>query len=62
MDNHLTGAGGDDEFQGNVDYTFTRPDGTQLGNQAQSAWLQDCEQSFFFSVCSENLTVLSPRP
>ena len=26
-------AGGKDESQGNVDYTFTRPDGTQLGNQ-----------------------------
>jgi beta-glucosidase len=39
----LVGAGGDDEFQGNVDYTFTRPDGTQLGTQAHCAWLQDCE-------------------
>ncbi|PPQ79038.1 hypothetical protein CVT25_002347 [Psilocybe cyanescens] len=29
----VKGAGGDDEFQGNVDYTFTRPDGTQLGTQ-----------------------------
>lgn len=28
-----TEAGGDDEFQGNVEYTFTRPDGTQLGTQ-----------------------------
>ena len=28
-----SGAGGDDEFQGNVDYTFTRPGGTQLGKQ-----------------------------
>ena len=26
-------AGGDDEFQGKVEYTFTRPDGTQLGTQ-----------------------------
>ncbi len=26
-------AGGDDEFQGRVEYTFTRPDGTQLGTQ-----------------------------
>ena len=26
-------AGGSDEFQGFVDYTFTRPDGTQLGTQ-----------------------------
>jgi len=30
-----TGAGGDDEFQGLVDYTFTRPDGTQLGTQGE---------------------------
>lgn len=29
------GAGGDDELQGNVDYTFTRPDGTQLGTQGK---------------------------
>ena len=29
-------AGGDDEFQGRVEYTFTRPDGTQLGTQGQS--------------------------
>ena len=28
-------AGGDDEFQGRVEYTFTRPDGTQLGTQGQ---------------------------
>jgi hypothetical protein len=39
----FTEAGGDDEFQGNVDYTFTRPDGTQLGTQAHCAWLQDCK-------------------
>ncbi|KAF7792027.1 hypothetical protein EIP86_003054 [Pleurotus ostreatoroseus] len=26
-------AGGDDEFQGRVEYTFTRPDGTELGPQ-----------------------------
>ena len=32
----VLGAGGDDEFQGNVDYTFTRPDGTQLGNQGNA--------------------------
>lgn len=30
---YFAGAGGDDEFQGLVDYTFTRPDGTQLGTQ-----------------------------
>ncbi|KAF8146455.1 glycoside hydrolase family 1 protein [Mycena galopus ATCC 62051] len=32
---NLCRAGGDDEFQGLVDYTFTRPDGTQLGNQGR---------------------------
>ena len=32
---HTLGAGGDDEFLGYVDYTFTRPDGTQLGNQGK---------------------------
>lgn len=32
----LLGGGGDDEFQGLVDYTFTRPDGTQLGTQGTS--------------------------
>jgi len=39
-------AGGDDEFQGLVDYTFTRPDGTQLGKQAHCAWLQDYPEGF----------------
>lgn len=43
---NLCRAGGDDEFQGLVDYTFTRPDGTQLGNQAHCAWLQDYPQGF----------------
>ncbi|KAF9045018.1 glycoside hydrolase family 1 protein [Panaeolus papilionaceus] len=43
---NLARAGGDDEFQGNVDYTFTRPDGTQLGNQAHCAWLQDYPEGF----------------
>ncbi|KAG8851643.1 Beta-glucosidase 1B [Tulasnella sp. 330] len=33
-------GGGPDEFQGNVTYTFTRPDGTDLGCQGQSSWLQ----------------------
>ncbi|KAF8240408.1 glycoside hydrolase family 1 protein [Tricholoma matsutake] len=41
---NLARAGGDDEFQGLVDYTFTRPDGTQLGMQAHCAWLQDYPQ------------------
>ncbi|KAJ7292685.1 beta-glucosidase [Mycena rebaudengoi] len=41
---NLCRAGGDDEFQGLVDYTFTRPDGSQLGTQAHCAWLQDCMQ------------------
>ncbi|KAF4613289.1 hypothetical protein D9613_010794 [Agrocybe pediades] len=43
---NLCRAGGDDEFQGLVDYTFTRPDGTQLGNQAHCAWLQDYPDGF----------------
>jgi len=43
---NLCRAGGDDEFQGLVDYTFVRPDGTQLGNQAHCAWLQDYPQGF----------------
>ncbi|THU82827.1 glycoside hydrolase family 1 protein [Dendrothele bispora CBS 962.96] len=43
---NLCRAGGDDEFQGLVDYTFTRPDGTQLGTQAHCAWLQDYPQGF----------------
>ncbi|KAI3612815.1 glycoside hydrolase family 1 protein [Moniliophthora roreri] len=43
---NLCRAGGDDEFQGNVDYTFTRPDGTQLGTQAHCAWLQDYPEGF----------------
>jgi beta-glucosidase len=37
---NLIQAGGDDEFQGNTKYTFTRPDGTQLGTQGHSPWLQ----------------------
>lgn len=43
---NLCKAGGDDEFQGLVDYTFTRPDGTQLGPQAHCAWLQDYPDGF----------------
>ncbi|KAK0499187.1 beta-glucosidase 1B [Armillaria luteobubalina] len=43
---NLCRAGGDDEFQGLVDYTFTRPDGSQLGTQAHCAWLQDYPQGF----------------
>ncbi|KAJ3562816.1 hypothetical protein NP233_g9340 [Leucocoprinus birnbaumii] len=43
---NLCRAGGEDEFQGLVDYTFTRPDGTQLGTQAHSAWLQDYPEGF----------------
>ena len=39
----FTEAGGDDELQGHAEYTFTRPDGTQLGEQAHCAWLQDCK-------------------
>ncbi|RPD61802.1 beta-glucosidase 1B [Lentinus tigrinus ALCF2SS1-7] len=43
---NLCKAGGDDEFQGKVEYTFTRPDGTQLGTQAHCAWLQDYPEGF----------------
>ncbi|KAJ8514966.1 hypothetical protein ONZ45_g7557 [Pleurotus djamor] len=43
---NLARAGGDDEFQGLVDYTFTRPDGTELGVQAECGWLQDYPQGF----------------
>ncbi|KAF7302934.1 Glycoside hydrolase family 1 protein [Mycena kentingensis (nom. inval.)] len=43
---NLARAGGEDEFQGNVDYTFTRPDGTQLGTQAHCPWLQDYPEGF----------------
>ncbi|KAI0767555.1 beta-glucosidase [Fomes fomentarius] len=43
---NLCKAGGDDEFQGRVEYTFTRPDGTQLGTQAHCAWLQDYPEGF----------------
>lgn len=43
---NLIKAGGDDEFQGRTEYTFTRPDGTQLGTQAQCAWLQTYPEGF----------------
>ncbi|KAB5590216.1 Beta-glucosidase [Ceratobasidium theobromae] len=43
---NLCKAGGSDEFQGFVDYTFTRPDGTQLGCQAHCAWLQTYPDGF----------------
>lgn len=43
---NLCRAGGEDEFQGLVDYTFTRPDGSQLGTQAHCAWLQDYPDGF----------------
>lgn len=43
---NLCKAGGDDEFQGFVDYTFTRPDGTQLGTQAHCTWIQTYPTGF----------------
>lgn len=43
---NLCRDGGDDEFQGLVEYTFIRPDGTQLGTQAHCAWLQDYPRGF----------------
>jgi beta-glucosidase len=36
----LTKAGGTDEFCGKTIYTFKKPDGTDLGVQAQCDWLQ----------------------
>ena len=35
-----------DESQGRAEYTFTRPDGTQLGTQAHCAWLQTYAPGF----------------
>ncbi|GJE93439.1 glycoside hydrolase family 1 protein [Phanerochaete sordida] len=43
---NLCKAGGEDEFQGNVEYTFTRPDGSQLGTAAHCPWLQDYAPGF----------------
>jgi beta-glucosidase len=43
---NLCKAGGEDVLQGYVEYTFTRPDGTQLGTQAHCGWLQDYPQGF----------------
>lgn len=43
---NLCRHGGDDEFQGLVEYTFIRSDGSQLGTQAHCAWLQDYPQGF----------------
>ncbi|KAI0659353.1 beta-glucosidase 1A [Cubamyces menziesii] len=42
----LVQDGGDNEIQGNVKYTFTRPDGTQLGKQAHVPWLQSYPPGF----------------
>ncbi|RPD65700.1 beta-glucosidase 1A [Lentinus tigrinus ALCF2SS1-6] len=42
----LVKEGGDSEIQGNVKYTFTRPDGTQLGTQAHVPWLQTYAPGF----------------
>ena len=43
---YLTEAGGDNEFFGNTTMTFVRPDGTQLGTQAQCSWLQSYAPGF----------------
>ncbi|KIM53211.1 glycoside hydrolase family 1 protein, partial [Scleroderma citrinum Foug A] len=43
---NLCRTGGTDELQGLVDYTFNRPDGTQLGTQANCSWLQDYPEGF----------------
>ncbi|KIM54154.1 glycoside hydrolase family 1 protein [Scleroderma citrinum Foug A] len=43
---NLCRAGGTDELQGLVNYMFNRPDGTQLGTQANCSWLQDYPEGF----------------
>ncbi|THH20383.1 hypothetical protein EW146_g997 [Bondarzewia mesenterica] len=43
---HLVKEGGSEEFNGKVTYTFTRPDGTELGTQAQVPWLQTYAPGF----------------
>ncbi|OSD08205.1 glycoside hydrolase family 1 protein [Trametes coccinea BRFM310] len=42
----LVKDGGDNEIQGKIKYTFTRPDGTQLGKQSHVPWLQSFPQGF----------------
>ncbi|KAH9477766.1 Beta-glucosidase 1B [Psilocybe cubensis] len=42
----LTRDGGHDELRGNIETTFIKPDGTQLGTQAKSSWLQDYAPGF----------------
>ncbi|CDO75757.1 hypothetical protein BN946_scf184921.g33 [Trametes cinnabarina] len=42
----LVKDGGDNEIQGKVKYTFTRPDGTQLGKQSHVPWLQSYPSGF----------------
>ncbi|OBZ77528.1 Beta-glucosidase 1A [Grifola frondosa] len=42
----LVQEGGDDETNGKVKYTFTRPDGSQLGTQAYVPWLQSYPPGF----------------
>ncbi|KAI0026880.1 glycoside hydrolase superfamily [Vararia minispora EC-137] len=47
---NLCKAGSDDEFQGLVEYTFTRPNGTQLGMQGtQSSPVAHCPTSCMIS-------------
>ncbi|KDQ09206.1 glycoside hydrolase family 1 protein [Botryobasidium botryosum FD-172 SS1] len=43
---NLIKAGGNDEFQGRSEYTFTRSDGSQLGTQAHCFWLQSYPSGF----------------
>ncbi|KAI0371234.1 beta-glucosidase 1A [Pilatotrama ljubarskyi] len=42
----LVREGGNNEIQGHVKYTFTRPDGTQLGKQSHVPWLQSYPPGF----------------
>ncbi|KDQ60017.1 glycoside hydrolase family 1 protein [Jaapia argillacea MUCL 33604] len=43
---HIAQEGGDDEFNGKVKTGFTRPDGTELGTQAEVPWLQTYPDGF----------------
>ncbi|KAK7047906.1 Beta-glucosidase 1B [Paramarasmius palmivorus] len=43
---NLVRPGGNDEFNGKVKTTFTRPDGSQLGTQAHVPWLQSYPEGF----------------
>jgi hypothetical protein len=59
----FTEAGGSDEFQGNVDYTFIRPDGTPLGTQGKTRNLVFCFVVPILSVlCGGNDGLIAGNP